>query len=146
MRPVFDLKLSRGSRRSIPEKVHRFRVAAFVSFEVERTYLLHRLLRDAQYFATRREHVYVGTFAEQNGNNLRARSDKVFAVVEHNQHGPGAKPARQRRLNGLTRRFTNPESESDRLRNQARLGQRCEVYLPHAIGVGIAQSSRGLER
>ena len=98
---------------------------------------------NSERLAAGREHTQLGRPGQQDLDELGAGGDEVLAVVEHDDSRTG----RQRRRDGAGERVTglgaDAEGIGQRLRDQRRRRQRCEL---HEIGVDVVQPARHLQR
>ena len=91
-----------------------------------------------QTFAARREYLQAATSVQQRLGEHRTRFHEVFAVVEDQQKLAVGNIFFERFQHRPTGCFLHAQYRCDRLRHQARIGQRRQLHEPHTIRV-VAQ-------
>ena len=114
--------------------------------DVERWHAVDGLRGRAERLTARGDDAHAGTGAQQRLGHVRGRFDHVLAVVEHDEHPPTGERLRHPLTRAHAAAGREPERTGNCVWNELRIGQRCQLGQPDAVGEVRHEPPRDLER
>ena len=111
----------------------------------ERRHAPHQLAGQRERLAARGQHLNRRTAAQDLLDRLGAAGDQVLAVVEHDQQLPPGQPVDQRRGARRASALREAGRGRDRVGDQLRPGERCQIDEPGSVAKLLALACRHLE-